>query len=48
MELNGYLVFECKEFKLIVSRIPYRETEDYIADSVALLALESYEKQLKD
>ena len=37
-----------KNFKLIVSRIPYRETEDYIADSVALLALESYEKQLKD
>ena len=33
---------------MIVSRIPYRETEDYIADSVALLALESYEKQLKD
>ena len=33
---------------MIVSRIPYRETEDYIADSVALLALEKYEKQLKD
>ena len=30
------------------SRIPYRETEDYIADSVAILALESYEKQSKD
>ena len=33
---------------MIVSRIPYRETEDYIADSVAVLALESYEKQSKD
>ena len=29
------------------SRIPYRETEDYIADSVANSALESYEKQSK-
>ena len=33
---------------MIVSRIPYRETEDYIADSVAVLALESYENQSKD
>ena len=32
---------------MIVSRIPYRETEDYIADSVANIALESYEKQSK-
>tara|TARA_B100001093_G_scaffold415960_1_gene406505 strand:+ start:312 stop:824 length:513 start_codon:yes stop_codon:yes gene_type:complete len=30
------------------SRIPYRETEDYIADSVANIALESYEKQSND
>ena len=33
---------------MIVSRIPYRETEDYIADSVAVLARESYENQSKD
>ena len=30
------------------SRIPYRETEDYIADAVAVLAQESYENQSKD
>ena len=30
------------------SRIPYRETEDYITDAVAVLAQESYENQSKD
>ena len=30
------------------SRIPYRETEDYIADAVAVLAQESYENKSKD
>ena len=30
------------------SRIPYRETEDYIADAVAVIAQESYEHQSKD